>query len=901
MKPQLDAHSHSPRGQTPASPAWLRPVLAVLIAGATLSALWPLVHHPFTGFDDPEYISDNPHLSGGLTPATLRWAFTTGMASNWHPLTWLSHVCDVSVFNLQPGGQHLVNLLLHAASAVLLFLFLSRSTGFLWRSAFVAALFALHPLHVESVAWLSERKDVLSGFFFMLTLLAYHRYVLAAASPKSKAAARPRSSCLAWFIATLLLYACGLMSKPMLVTLPFLLLLLDLWPLGRAPGRALSPQTDSSSPQLTSLGFPRLLLEKAPFFLLAILSCIITVRVQTQGGTVASWHDFALPGRLANAVASYWKYLAKTLWPTNLSIFYPHPALTHTQWPAWQTAAATLALAGVCGLALAQLRLRPWLALGWFWFLGMLVPVIGIIQTGSQAFADRYTYLPLIGIFIICSWFLDELLLALRARWRSDLRIPAGAFGLALLCLCGVAARRQVDLWRDDLTLFGHAIEVDEKNPPAHSVLANAFARAGKFGLARGHCLAALQADPTTTAAWHTLGDVDLATGKPDAAVEDYRRALEIRPDSAYTWFRLGAALEVLGRTNEAVDSYASALRLRPDLVAAHNNLAILLWGQGKQPEALAHFAAAAQLSPRAADKHYNYGKALAEAGRLPEASAELAAALTLQPAYFDALETLGGVLALQRQYLDAGERFQQAARLAPTNAELRLKMGRLFLLASRTNQAAAAFSEAANLDPSLFEKCLRSGEAQVQHGQIDDALQSFTAAAWMHPADAALQERLGLLLAQRGKFDEAVVHLLEGVHLSPAPQAYYNLGLALAMQNKLAEAARNFEETLRLQPDYSPALNDLAWILGTAPQPELRNGPRAVELAERCCRLLGQTNLNALATLDAAYAEAGRFDDAIRTAQQVMQLATASHQPEPASRAASRLTAYRQHQPYRQ
>src|SRR5438093_562293 len=446
--------------------AWagLRRSLAICLslAGATAATLHPVLVGGFVLLDDPFYITQNPRVRAGLSAANLLWAFRGTPTSNWHPLTWLSHMADCQLFGLNPALHHLTSLVLHCASALILFLLLERATEAAGRSVFVAALFAVHPLHVESVAWTSERKDVLSGLLGLLTIAAYlawgrgssaARRPVAASAGRSEAHNRLPSA--VWsdgrFLLALGFFALGLLAKPMLVTLPLIFLLLDIWPVRRV--------------SLEGRGVPALwplALEKAPFFTLSAASSIVTFLVQREGGAMATLGEYPLPLRLSNALVAYVLYLGKTLWPLRLSAFYPMPS----ELPWWQPAAATLLLAALTVLAMRWWRSRPYLLVGWLWYLGMLVPVIGIVQVGEQAMADRYTYLPLIGLFIVTAWGTGDLI--------ESLRLPRGAAPALAACALvplGVLASMQARYWRDDASLFTHAPDMDPCNWPAHLMI----------------------------------------------------------------------------------------------------------------------------------------------------------------------------------------------------------------------------------------------------------------------------------------------------------------------------------------------------------------------------------------------------------------------------------------------
>jgi hypothetical protein len=423
----------------------------VALALSTLVVYWQVRNYDFVNFDDPHYVHKNPIVQSGITLDSIKWAFTTGHAANWHPLTWLSHMLDCQLFGTNPGWHHLTNLLLHIANTLLLFAVLKRMTGALWRSAFVAALFALHPLNVESVAWVAERKNVLSGFFWMLTVAAYIRY-----------AERPG---IGSYLLVVLVFSLALMAKPIVVTLPFVLLLLDYWPFGRfqwgsqRQGESL-PQSELVKVNYQTSPTSRLVGEKVPLFILVAVLSMITFFVQRSGGTVESTATLTLKARSANAVVSYAGYIGKIFWPRRLAVFYPHPRYSL---PVWQAVAAGLLLLGITVCVIWLARRRCWLPVGWLWYLGTLVPVIGLVQVGAQAMADRYAYVPAVGLFIIIAWSLPELVKKWRYR-KIGLRISAGIV-LTFLLLC---TRMQVRHWQNSVTLFEHALAVTENNYAIH-------------------------------------------------------------------------------------------------------------------------------------------------------------------------------------------------------------------------------------------------------------------------------------------------------------------------------------------------------------------------------------------------------------------------------------------------
>ena len=659
--------------------------ICLLLAGITLSLYFPVTHFEFVNYDDGDYVSRNDVVQKGLTVSGMIWALRVAHASNWHPVTWVSHMMDCELYGLNAGGHHFTNVLFHATNAVLLFLLLRRMTGATWRSALVAALFAWHPLHVESVAWVSERKDVLSAFFFFLTIWAYVGYAESKVSGlKSKVEAQQpdvqvssfkfqgrhrgvRTLCCSdssfvWYFLALFLFALGLMSKPMLVTLPFVLLLLDFWPLGRF-------QPATCNLQLSTLF--RFFVEKLPFFALAAFECMMTVRAQ-RTGMILSLDVVPLSGRIANALVTYVLYLWKMIWPRNLAVIYPY---SH-EWTFWPAAGAGLFLLAISAAALWQARQRPYLAVGWFWFLGTLVPVIGLMQVGIASMADRYTYIPLIGIFIMAVWGLADSSLP-TTKWgegQGEGRVISfwGLASAAVLISLIICTWLQLQHWQNSVTLFSHTIAVTGDN-------------------------------------------------------------------------------------------------LRAE---------------------------------------YNLGQALADRGRQEEAIAHYTRALTIKP---NRLESAG-------------------------------------------------------------------------HSQMSAHL------------------NLGLIFLERDRWAEAEAHFRTVIREAPTLwQAHSSLGMALVKQGKSAEAVKSYREGMRLNPDSALPINELAWFLATDPHAELRDGAEAVLLAQRACELTNGSEPRCLGTLDAAYAEAGRFEDAIATAQQCQALALSQGQNGLADLAAERLELYRAGKCYRQ
>lgn len=694
-------------------------LVGLLLALVTVLVYLPVWSHDYICFDDPSYVSDNAVVQNGLTWAGLKWAFFGWHAANWHPLTWLSHELDCQLFGLNPGAHHLVNVLFHAANTVLLFRLWLRLTKACWPSALVAALFAWHPLHVESVAWVAERKDVVSTFFGLLALLAYARYAEASKvqSPKSKV----------FYGASLAAFALALLAKPMLVTLPFVLLLLDYWPLRRLTAASLAE------------GWTRVR-EKWPFFLLAALSCILTVLAQRHEAVI-SLQQCPLDLRLENAVTAGASYVSKTFWPVNLCVFYALPR----HFSAIAVAPSLAILTTVSLLAWRWRQPHGYFLTGWLWFLGMLVPVIGLVQVGSQAMADRYTYLPAVGLFVAVAYGLAEA----QGRWK----IPALALSLtAILTLgaCVAVTEHQLAFWRDTETLFTRALAVTQNNGPAHMMLGVALERQGRTDAALAEYQGALAVDPALV--------VQVAGG-------------ERRPIAAQVRMLLGQSAEQHGRPAEAITNYQAALRLDANLVEAYNNLGNLLDQQGQSAEALQDYQAAVRLKPEMPRVHENLGTQLAEMGR------------------FD----------------DAWREYQESERLAPADPRPFYLTGKAWLRRGDDSQAVAAFQTALRLDPedSLSLVFLARVLAADEDPQIRNGPQAVALAEKANTLTGGSQPvvlgTLAMAYAEAGRFAEA--RQTAQAALNRPANGNPEVSSNLEAQLKLYEAGRPFREAFKIPP----------------------------------------------------------------------------------------------------
>jgi tetratricopeptide (TPR) repeat protein len=660
--------------------------MAALLVLVTIAIYWPVMRHDFVNHDDPLYVTDNPHVRAGLTWEGLVWAFgrVHGDQTYWHPLSWVSHMVDCQLYGLKPGGHHRTSMLLHAANAVLVFLVFRRMTGAFWRCVVLAALFALHPLQVDSVAWVAERKTLLSAFFWLLTLWAYARYA-ELQSPKSKVqspaahitdyGSRITHYPSLFYVLSLFFLACGLMCKPVLVTLPFVLLLLDYWPLQRFQLSTLNAQRPTSPPlRGLELKAPDsrlkvllpLLWEKLPFFALAVASSVITVLAHQALGMLNSVSRLPWDARLENALVSYVRYLGKTFWPSRLAIFYPYP----TAWPMWEVVACALLLLAISGLVLGTARSRPWLFVGWFWFLGVLVPFIGLIQAGAQAMADRFMYVPALGVFVAMIWGLHGL--AKGRRYQQNGLSVAGAVAIVL---CLVLTRQQLGHWKDSEALFRHAIEVTEDNWLAHLNLGSALDEKGQINQAIREFEEAIRLKPDYVLAHNNLGVAIVKKGQIDEGISQYQEAIRLKPDYAEAHSNLGLALVRKGQSDEAIREFQEAIRLKPDFTEAHSNLGMALVGKGQIDEAIRESQKAIRLKPDFAEAHSNLGMALIKKGQSEEAIREFQEAIRLKPDFAEAHYNLGIAIVRKGQIDEAIKEFQEAIRLKPDFAEARYSL----------------------------------------------------------------------------------------------------------------------------------------------------------------------------------------------------------------------------------
>ncbi|HEY6065173.1 MAG TPA: tetratricopeptide repeat protein [Thermoanaerobaculia bacterium] len=679
----------------------------------------------FTNYDDTDYVVRNPAVRAGLTWAGARWAFTTGWASNWHPLTWLSHMADVTLFGMNPAGHHATNLLLHLINTVLLFLFLENLTGRSMRSAFVAALFAVHPAHVQSVAWVAERKDVLSTLFWLATSWAYVAWV--------------RRKSFSRYLRVLLFFAAGLMSKPMLVSLPVVLLLLDVWPLGRLGAEARArPGVAASRLQL--------LVEKAPLFLMAATASVVTFFVQQAGGAVRSIEKIPFDGRLENALVSAVRYLKMLFWPSRLAVFYPHPG---TSLPTSAVVGAALMLAAICAAVVVLRRRAPYLFVGWGWFLVTLLPVIGLIQVGDQAMADRYTYVPFIGLFIAIAWGASEL--------SSGLRVPRPAFsaaGAVAVLALAAASYLEVRHWRSSETLFLHAIEATKDNPVAHNNLAEYY-----NGLER-----------------------------PAEALPHALEAARIRPNEPSAFVNVGHSYFLLNRLDEAERYFRSGLRIDPGNAIASNDLARVHFVRGDIPGAIRLYTAAVAGSPLWSEPSRRLAVARLMVGQTAAAEADLETAVRIDPSDREARMLLEGVRAFERSPDDSAA-LQFRRYLTSAHLEMYTALDRL----GNPAEAKSHVERALVLSPDSAPAHIDRGALLVGERRLAEAAAEFERALVLDPRSALAHSNLGYVLFLGGRKEEAIAHYREALRLDPALDLARN-NLELALRDGAPAAAGSSE-----------------------------------------------------------------------------------------------------------
>jgi tetratricopeptide (TPR) repeat protein len=704
----------------------------LLLVVATFVVYWQVRNFEFVNYDDQIFVTENRHVQAGLTLEGISYIFSDRDATIVGKLALLSHMLDCELFGLDPGWHHLTSLFFHIANSVFLLITLKRMTGAFWRSAFVAALFAFHPLNVDSVAWVAERKNVLSTFFWILTMLTYAHY-----------AERPG---VIRYLVVLLCFILGLIAKPMLVTLPFVLLLMDYWPLDRIRFKQSENDSVRDVQNARILEYKRstlvyLALEKIPLIVCAVGASLLTFFVVEDLGYIHSFDKYSLQLRIANALVSYVSYLGMMIWPYHLAVLYPHPLMI----PGWQVAGACLLLISISVLAIVALkRGHLYFLVGWLWYIGTLVPVIGLVHMGEQAMADRFTYVPLIGIFIIIAWGVPEFV----ARWRyreSGLAITAAT----LILILAATTVLQLRYWHNSITLFEHALDVTTNNTTAQYNLALGLEQQGRLAEAMEHYSEALRIEPGFVKAHNNLGLALSSQGKEAEAIAHFSEALRLNPQSERAHNNLGLSLMKQGKIAEAINHYYDALRLNPDYVEAHNNLGLALFAQGKFDMAKEHYTTALRLNPDFLEAHYNLGSLLKEQGMIAEAI----------------------------------NHYSEVLRLNPKSVEARNNLGLALVSQGKVGEAIIQYSEALRLDPDAAEVHINLGNALMGLGRSDEALEHYYRALQLNPDSAEVQNNLGAALVHSGKTEEGIVHFREALRIRPDyAEAHDNLKMALEM-----------------------------------------------------------------------------------------------------------------------
>lgn len=669
-------------------------LICILLATITFAVYLPVRNYEFLHYDDNGYVTENAEVKQGLNWQGIKWAFTTGCASNWHPLTWLSLMLDCELFRaaslpegVKPGPMHIVNVLFHVVNTILLFLVMARMTKGVWQSAFIAGLFALHPLHVESVAWIAERKDVLSTLFWLLTMLAYTRYV-----------ERPSAG---RYIVTLVLFAMGLLAKPMLVTLPFVLLLLDYWPLQQIREQ----RVVEDGRQRASLKW--LIIEKIPLIVLSIASSVITFIVQRQGGAVIESKQLLFNDRIINAIVSYVSYIGKMLWPARLAVFYPYQV---NRTPAGEAVICAAILILITIAVVRFGRRRKYMLVGWLWYLGTLVPVIGIVQVGAQAMADRYTYIPLIGIFVIIAFSAAELLPKASSR-----KIILGVLAGVCLAACAVVTSHQLKYWKDSLSLFEHALDVTEGNYVMHNNYANALNQLGRRNEAAAHLVEALRLAPNSIEILYNYGNILREMGKTDQAIEQFKIAIKLKPDDKLSYYGLGLALAAKGDYEGAIQQYRIYAGTAVDLADIHQGLAAELIKEGKVDDAVNQFQQAMIAKPDSTEVLSNFGYALAQSGKPKEAIEYYDKVLAKDPNNVITHGRLALALASVGRIDEAVEHCRIVLAARPDDFEMHANLGMLLQNQGKLDEAVESYKKALQIDPN-FQKARENLNALIQN-----------------------------------------------------------------------------------------------------------------------------------------------------------------------------------------
>ena len=722
-------------------------LICVFLSGATLAVYWQVLSSDFVNFDDTIYVTENEHVKRGFSWDSIKWAFAAGTVAYWHPLTWLSHMLDCELYGLRPGLHHLTNLVIHIANSLLLFLVLRRMTGAIWKSAFVAALFALHPINVDSVAWVAERKNVLSTLFWLLTMWAYATYA--------------HRGGIIRYLAVFLLFALGLLAKPMLVTLPFVMLLLDYWPLKR----------------LRLEKWWGLVREKIPFFALSAISVYLSYLSVRRLGITLSTELVPMKLRVTHALVSYVAYIGKIILPRKLAVFYPYPQ----EVAVYQALGAALFLICVSIVLIWVFRNRPYLGIGWLWFVGTLVPVAGFMQAGLwPAMADRWAYVPLIGLGIITAWGVGDI----AAGWHLRTSMVAFAAGVYLSALT-VCTWLQVGYWHNSYTLFTHALNVTSDNYIAHLNLGNVCLKEQDVHQAISHYNKAIAIHKDYAEAHYNLGIALGLQEEYDKAISQYHTALRLKKDHWKARFHLANALARSGQLDEAISQYEKVIELRPDDPEVHNNFALALVRKGRIDEAIEHYNRCLAIEPNSVEVLNNMANALAEQKKLGQAVAHFKKALSLNPDFVQTYYNLANVLAEAGQLDEATVYYRSAIQLDPNELDAYLGLGLVLVRQRQRDEAMEHFEKAIQLDPDFAQAHYNLGKIFADRNETDKAIEQFREVLRIVPNDAEMHCNLGILLARQGRLDEAIKEFRTALDLDPRlSRAREQLEAALARES---------------------------------------------------------------------------------------------------------------------
>lgn len=766
-------------------------LICLCLVVVTLSIYWQDRHHDFIDFDDDIYVTSNRYVRDGLTLDGLKWSWAISKENRtyWHPLTWLSHMSDVQMFGVNAGYSLIINMFLHILNSLLLFFVLRRWTTSVWPAAIVAALFSIHPIGVESVAWVAARKNLLSSLFWILTLLTYGYY-----------AARPGAG---RYLAVLLCFILGLMAKPMLVTLPFVLLLMDYWPLGRL--------TLEKTGGFSHVSLVRLVIEKSPLLVLSALSISLSMSSLEGHDSFTPYGAIPIGLRIGNVLVSYIAYIGKLFWPIELSVYYPFPK----DIPLWQPAGALLILMGITWVVWWLRRERPYLIVGWLWYLGTLLPVIGLVQAGLwPAMADRFAYIPFIGLYIMIGWGS----VVVFGGWLNP-RIFCVLFA-SLMILLAARAWQQVTYWENSLTLFRRAIELDESNIIAHNNIGKSLIESGQVSEAVKHYKIALNHDPNYASAHISLGYALSIQGKIDDSVSHLLAALRINPHKANAHYLLGDILSQQGRFQEAIRHYGKAIEIEPEYFEAHNNLANLLADQGRLDDAVRHYKKALLINPRYAKAYNNIGSALFRKNRVNEAVHNYRLAINFKPDYAEAHNNLGVALKKQGQLDKAVIHYQRALKLMPKYGEAHFNLGLALAYTGDIEAAVIHFEEALRIKPDDGQIKQQREKTRAELNVINAEIETLKASAASHSASPDVHINLGDLFKKKGDLKSATAQYRKAlVHNRRFVPALKKLGIIYATGGQFDKAIHVFREIAKLEPKNSEAAYWLAGLYAVQKQ----------------------------------------------------------------------------------